>query len=100
MLSTTGATGDLIAVRDVCVTFGAVQALTDVSFALRRGEILGLIGPNGAGKTTLFNCLSRLYTPRSGTITLDGEDLLSLRPDQMAGRGSAAPSRTSPASAR
>ncbi|WP_290685854.1 MULTISPECIES: ABC transporter ATP-binding protein [unclassified Haematobacter] len=69
------------------MTFGAVKALTDVSFDLRRGEILGLIGPNGAGKTTLFNCLSRLYSPTSGQITLDGEDLLALRPDQVAGKG-------------
>lgn len=88
MLSTAHAQGDaLISVREVCVRFGAVQALNRVSFDLRRGEILGLIGPNGAGKTTLFNCLSRLYTPVSGAITLDGEDLLALRPDQMAGRG-------------
>ncbi len=78
---------NLISVRNVFVTFGAVKALTDVSFDLRRGEILGLIGPNGAGKTTLFNCLSRLYSPTSGQITLDGEDLLALRPDQVAGKG-------------
>ena len=77
----------LISVTAVSVVFGAVQALKDVSFDLRRGEILGLIGPNGAGKTTLFNCLSRLYTPTSGQIRLKGQDLLALRPDQIAGAG-------------
>ena len=77
----------LISVRNVSVLFGAVQALKDVSFDLNKGEILGLIGPNGAGKTTLFNCLSRLYTPTSGSISIEGEDLLALRPDQMAGKG-------------
>lgn len=77
----------LISVRNVSVSFGAVKALTDVSFELFKGEILGLIGPNGAGKTTMFNCLSRLYTPSAGTIQLEGADLLALRRDQVAGRG-------------
>ena len=77
----------LISVNNVSVVFEAVQALKDVSFDLNRGEILGLIGPNGAGKTTLFNCLSRLYTPTSGRIMLEGEDLLALRADQVAGKG-------------
>lgn len=57
------------------------------SFDLRRGEICGLIGPNGAGKTTLFNCISRLYQPDSGEITLGGKDLLTLRTDQIASVG-------------
>lgn len=77
----------LISVSQVSVEFGPVKALTDVSFDLFEGEILGLIGPNGAGKTTLFNCLSRLYTPTTGTIRLDGQDLLALRPHEVAGKG-------------
>lgn len=78
---------NLVSVIDVSVIFGAVHALKDVSFDLKEGEILGLIGPNGAGKTTLFNCLSRLYTPTSGQITVEGADLLALRADQVADRG-------------
>ena len=42
-----------------------------------RAHILGLIGPNGAGKTTLFNCLSRLYQPRSGDILMEGTSILT-----------------------
>jgi len=48
---------------------------------------VGLIGPNGAGKTTLFNCLSRIYTPQSGTITFDGAALLDLPPHRIAALG-------------
>jgi len=65
----------LLRIRGVTVRFGAIAALSDVSFEVRRGEILGLIGPNGAGKTTLFNCLSRLCELERGTIELDGRSL-------------------------
>jgi branched-chain amino acid transport system ATP-binding protein len=67
----------LLVVRDVSIRFGGIVALDRVSFEIARGEVLGLIGPNGAGKTTLFNCVTRLYTPDSGQILFDGEDLLS-----------------------
>jgi branched-chain amino acid transport system ATP-binding protein len=68
----------LLSIRGVTVRFGAIVALNDVSFEVRRGEILGLIGPNGAGKTTLFNCLSRLCEVQRGTIELDGKPLLGV----------------------
>ncbi len=69
------ARGPLLRIRGVTVRFGAITALSDVSFEVRRGEVLGLIGPNGAGKTTLFNCLSRLCEIERGTIELDGRSL-------------------------
>ena len=65
----------LLAVEDVTRRFGGIVALTDVSLALEKGEIVGLIGPNGAGKTTLFNLITRLYRPNSGRILFDGKDL-------------------------
>jgi branched-chain amino acid transport system ATP-binding protein len=60
---------------DVTMRFGGLTALKDVSFGLGEGEIIGLIGPNGAGKTTLFNCLTGLYSPTAGTVTLRGKPL-------------------------
>ena len=59
-------------VEGVSMRFGGVVALDRVSFTAPPGRICGLIGPNGAGKTTLFNCVSRLYTPQSGSIRCDG----------------------------
>jgi branched-chain amino acid transport system ATP-binding protein len=67
----------LLRVSDLSVRFGGIVALDGVSFDVHRGQICGVIGPNGAGKTTLFNCLSRLYTPASGSIVFDGQDLLA-----------------------
>ena len=53
-------------------SFGSVRALTDVSFHVRGGEVLGLIGPNGAGKTTLMECAAGLLPYDSGTLRVDG----------------------------
>jgi branched-chain amino acid transport system ATP-binding protein len=64
-----------------------VSALDGPTFGVEEGEVCGLIGPNGAGKTTLFNCVSRLYTPRSGEIRFDGEDVLRRRPHEIASLG-------------
>jgi branched-chain amino acid transport system ATP-binding protein len=79
--------GPLLRIRGVTVRFGAITALNDVSFEVRRGEILGLIGPNGAGKTTLFNCLSRLCDVERGSIELDGRSLLEVPRHDIAGIG-------------
>ncbi|MBV8715736.1 MAG: ABC transporter ATP-binding protein [Chloroflexi bacterium] len=75
--------GPLLAIRDLSIRFGGVSALDRVSFDVARGQILGLIGPNGAGKTSLFNCISRLYQPSNGSISMDGQDLLRLKPHQV-----------------
>src|SRR3989338_935773 len=72
------ANGALLRVQNVCVRFGGIVALDDVSFDVPSGSIVGLIGPNGAGKTTLFNCLSRLYQCGSGDILFDGSSLLRI----------------------
>ena len=67
--------------------FGGVQALSDVTFAIGRGQIYGLIGPNGAGKTTLFNVLTGIYAPDAGRVEFDGAPLAGLKPHEIARRG-------------
>lgn len=74
-------------VENVSIQFGGLVALDKVSFSVSKGEILALIGPNGAGKTTLFNCISGVYQPTSGRVTLNGEDISRLAPYQRARRG-------------
>ncbi len=71
--STTGAPAPALALLDVCVRFGGVDALTGVSLSVARGEIVGVIGPNGAGKTTLFDTISGFVRPDAGTIMLRAE---------------------------
>ena len=65
----------LLEMRDVTMRFGGLVALDSVSFAIKRGEILGLIGPNGAGKTTCFNTMTGVYRPTSGQVLLEGQQL-------------------------
>jgi branched-chain amino acid transport system ATP-binding protein len=69
----------LLAVDGLTVRFGGLTALDDVSFDVKRGEILGLIGPNGAGKTTCFNIVTGVYRPTTGDIRLEGESLARMQ---------------------
>jgi len=77
----------LLNVEHLNVSFGGLRALSDVDLEVQPQEILAVIGPNGSGKTTLFNCISGIYRPDSGAITLQGQSLLGLSPDQVASRG-------------
>ncbi len=63
----------LLSVKGVNKRFGGLQALSDISIEIERGQVYGLIGPNGAGKTTFFNVITGLYTPDSGSFVLDGK---------------------------
>ena len=54
---------------DISIVFGGLCAVSDASFDLYEGELIGLIGPNGAGKTTMFNMVSGIYTPTSGQLS-------------------------------
>jgi len=77
----------LLDVRNVTKYFGGLRANNQISFAMEKGELLGLIGPNGAGKTTLFNCISGLHPITSGRILFDGEDITALKAHEIARRG-------------
>lgn len=74
---------NLLEIRDVSKRFGGLFALTDVSYSVNKGEILGLIGPNGAGKTTLFNAVNGFYPPTKGEVLLKGEKISHLKPHQI-----------------
>ncbi|ADD43428.1 ABC transporter ATP-binding protein [Stackebrandtia nassauensis] len=70
----------LLSVDNVTLKFGGLTALNQVSFEVRKGEILALIGPNGAGKTTCFNVMTGLYRPTAGTVVFDGTKLPGRKP--------------------
>jgi len=73
--------------ENISISFGGLKAVDDCSFEIRKDEIFALIGPNGAGKTTIFNIINALYRPDRGRVLLEGEDLVSLKPHQIAKRG-------------
>ena len=77
----------ILQVSDVTKRFGGLQALSEVSFDLPQGQILGLIGPNGAGKTTLFNVINGVYAPERGRVIFRGEDITGLPSYEVARRG-------------
>ncbi|MFL6206046.1 MAG: ATP-binding cassette domain-containing protein [Acidimicrobiales bacterium] len=76
-----------LAVSDLAVSFGGVQAVRDVSLDVRQGQIVGIIGPNGAGKTTVLDLVSGFVAPTSGTVSLGGLDVTGLSPDLRALKG-------------
>lgn len=68
----------LLSVSQLSKAFGGLKAVSDVSFEIGQGEILGLIGPNGAGKTTVFNLISGLLPPTHGQVVFEGHDITSV----------------------
>jgi len=74
-------------VRGVVKHFAGLVAVNDVSFDVRRGEIISIIGPNGAGKSTLFNLLTGQLKPNAGEVSLNGQVINALGPDQRAKLG-------------
>lgn len=69
--------------------FGGIAAVNDVSFKVRRGEILALIGPNGAGKTTCFNMIAGAMAPTKGRVTFNGKDVTGQKPYHLNAHGMA-----------
>jgi branched-chain amino acid transport system ATP-binding protein len=77
----------ILQAESVSLRFGGIRALTDVSFAVNRGEVFSIIGPNGAGKTSMVNCVSGRYRPTEGRILFDGQDITRMRPSRRAALG-------------
>jgi branched-chain amino acid transport system ATP-binding protein len=73
--------------ESLSLSFGGLTVLQDVSFEARAGELLALIGPNGAGKTSVLNCISGLYRPRHGTISIGDRDITAEKPHRIAALG-------------
>lgn len=81
------ASGNALELRGVTKLFGALAAISDVTFSVRPGERRAVLGSNGAGKTTLFNCITGDFLPTSGTIRLFGEDVTAFPAHERIRRG-------------
>ena len=77
----------ILGVKGLEKSFGGLRAVSEVSFDVKAGEILGIIGPNGAGKTTLFNLLNGFLRPDSGEIMFAGKSLIGLKPNRICALG-------------
>src|SRR5512139_3199807 len=74
-------------VENLGIRFGGVVAVDKVSFEVPRGQVFTIIGPNGAGKTTIFNLIGLIYTPTSGRIFFEDQELTRMSPHQVARLG-------------
>lgn len=77
----------ILEVSNISLSFKGVKAISDLSFAVSRGEICALIGPNGAGKSSLLNILNGVYRPDAGEVVFEGEHFRRVHPLEAAERG-------------
>src|SRR6202043_3440424 len=77
----------LLRVENLTKRFGGLVAVSDVSFSIERGEIIGIFGPNGSGKTTLLSLLAGLLPPTAGRVFWKGRDIAGERPNVIASLG-------------
>jgi branched-chain amino acid transport system ATP-binding protein len=77
----------LLELQDVTVQFGGLKAVSNVSFAVRERELVGLIGPNGAGKTTIFNAVTGVYRPTEGRVLFGSRPVEGKRPYAITAQG-------------
>ena len=77
---------EILKVQNLCKTYGTgeakVDALKNVSFSLEKGEFVAVVGESGSGKSTLLNCIGALDVPTSGTVTMDGNNLFSMKEEE------------------
>lgn len=67
---------NMLEVKDLSISFGGLKAVNDFNLTIKQGQLYGLIGPNGAGKTTIFNLLTGVYKADTGSILLDGKNII------------------------
>jgi len=77
----------LLSVDGISLSFGGVQALSNISFSVRERQVLAIIGPNGAGKSSMLNVINGFYHPQEGTITYQGKTRSKMKPHQAARQG-------------
>tara|TARA_Y100000588_G_scaffold326151_1_gene360376 strand:- start:100 stop:876 length:777 start_codon:yes stop_codon:yes gene_type:complete len=77
----------MLEIQNLNKYFGGIKAVNNVSLEVKKGSITGLIGPNGAGKTTLFNTIAGVYSPNSGKIYLEDENISDLKPYELFTKG-------------
>jgi len=80
-------TEELLGVENVSLSFGGVNAITDISFDIMKGEVRAIIGPNGAGKTSMLNVINGFYHPQKGIIRFRGKKRRRMKPYQAAASG-------------
>lgn len=86
---TTDTRKEILAVKDLAVSFGGIKAVAGLSFEVHEGEIISVIGPNGAGKTSAFNCITGFYRPNKGSVVFNGEEITRRKPSYITKRGMA-----------
>ena len=79
--------GPILELDKVTIRFGGLTAVSALDLVVEKGDLVGLIGPNGAGKTTVFNLVTGVYTPTSGMVRSDGEDLTGLKVNEVVEAG-------------
>lgn len=77
----------MLDIRNINVFYGGIQALTDVSINVQKGEVVAIIGSNGAGKSTLLRTISGLIRPRTGEMSFEGKDIRDMSPDDIVKAG-------------
>ena len=77
----------ILSIKNISKSFGAIQALDNVSFYINEGQIHGIIGPNGSGKTTMFNCVTGILKPDKGSFIYSGRNITGLNTDVIANLG-------------